>query len=406
VTARGTIPIDSLRIIVDELGQDGKGWILFTVAAGWFLSIGVRFMYPSLLPFFRAEFGFGLTIAGLLMSVLWFAYAIGQFPGGIIGDRIGGGNILVISTAVSTAAVFIVATSLNVWMLFGGTFIFGLATALYGPTRFTIFTNIYEKRAGTAVGLSHAAGSIGNTILPPMAAGIATYATWRIGYGILLPAFVGITIALRIWVPNYTSSTRQTIDNIIIFSRRIFSGIRQNGIPIMVAAQIILIFVSQGVLGFYPTYLIEIKGYSPTDASLLFGFYFAIGILIQPLTGFLNDRIGSEVTLAILVGLYFLGLLALHFARTLLHILFLTVLLSSRNGTGVVTNTFIADTLADDIKGSGLGLLRTVWMVTGATSPLFVGYLGDLGLLREAFLLLATLAGVATVLTALLFYRS
>lgn len=406
MTARDTSPIDRLRIVADELGRDGKGWILFTVAAGWFLSIGVRFIYPSLLPFFRAEFGFGLTIAGLLMSLLWFAYALGQFPGGVIGDRIGEGNILVISTAVSTCAVLVVAISLNVWMLFGGTFIFGLATALYGPTRFTIFTNIYDKRAGTAVGLSHAAGSIGNTVLPPMAVGIATYATWRIGYGILLPAFVGITIALWIWVPNRTSSSTQSIDNITVFARRIFSNISQNGIPTMVAAQIVIIFVSQGFLGFYPTYLIEIKGFPPTDASLLFGFYFAIGIFIQPLTGLSNDRFGSEMTLTILVGLYFLGLLALHFAQTLLHILFLTVLLSNRNGTGVVTNTFIADTLADDIKGTGLGFLRTGWMVIGATSPLFVGYLGDLGLLREAFLLLATLAGVATMLTVFLLYRS
>jgi MFS family permease len=84
----------------------------------------------------------------------------------------------------------------------------------------------------------------------------------------------------------------------------------------------------------------------------------------------------------------------------------LTVLLSHRNGVGVVTNTYIADTLPADIKGSGLGLLRTSWLLIGATSPILVGYLGDLGRLTDAFVVLAGVAGVATLLTLLIPSRS
>jgi len=38
--------------ISNELWRDGKGWVLITVSAGWFLSIGVRFTYPR---FFRSS---------------------------------------------------------------------------------------------------------------------------------------------------------------------------------------------------------------------------------------------------------------------------------------------------------------------------------------------------------------
>jgi MFS family permease len=285
-------------------------------------------------------------------------------------------------------------------MLFLGSIVFGLATSLYGPTRFTIFTDIYENRAGTAVGLSHASGSIGNTLLPILAAGIASHASWRLGYAILIPAFLAVTIALWVWVPSRTSAGHLDTDQgVVALIRRITSSIATKGIPTVVAVQILLGFTSQGLLGFFPTYLIEIKGFSPTIAATLFGAYFAVGILIQPLTGLGNDRFGPRVTLAMLVLFYSIGLFGLYFANTVLHIALLIVLLSHRNGTGIVTNTFIADALQDEIKGSGLGFLRSVWLLVAATCPVIVGYLGDLGLLREAYLMLAILAGLAALLT-------
>ena len=70
-------PVASLRPVVTELRGDGTGLILVAVASGWVLSTGVRYTYPSLMPFFRADFGFSLAISSLLISVLWIAYAIG-----------------------------------------------------------------------------------------------------------------------------------------------------------------------------------------------------------------------------------------------------------------------------------------------------------------------------------------
>jgi len=219
---------EQLAVIVTELRRDGNGPVLGSIAAGWFLSIGVRYVYPSLLPFFRTEFGFGLTVAGFLLTALWAGYALGQFPGGILGDVIGEGNILVVSTGLAALAVLTVAASVNTGMLFVGTVVFGLATSLYGPTRFTIFTDIYDERAGTAVGLSHAAGSVGNTLLPAGAATIASYATWRLGYGITVPAFVGVAVAIRLTVPKRTSAAVDAA-GFSLPVRRIRSAIGRDG---------------------------------------------------------------------------------------------------------------------------------------------------------------------------------
>ena len=383
-----------------DLWEDGSGWILIAVSAGWFLSIGVRYIYPSVLPFIRESFGIDLTLAGFLLSVLWTSYALGQFPGGVLGDKVGEGNILVVSSALSTVAVLLVTISVSIWMVFAATAVFGFATGLYGPHRFTVFTDIYSERSGTAVGITMAAGSIGNTVLPAIAVAIAGYMTWRLGFGVLVPVFVAVCVAIYLLVPSRTSTSTGDTDSFSTRTlRRVARSITVRGIPVVVSIHIVLAFVSNGFLGFYPTYLIEVKGFSPQVAAILFGSYFAFGVGIQPLAGMCRDRFGSRFTLTLIAAIFFSGLVALQFGTSLTHIMMLTILLSHRNGLGVVTNTFIADTLDDDIKGSGLGLLRTSWILTGASSPIFVGFLGDLGQLRFAFLVLAGIAGVATLLT-------
>lgn len=395
-----TRAIQSVRELWTDLSRDGKGLILLAVSAGWFLSIGVRYIYPSVLPFIREAFAIDLTIAGFLLSTLWFAYALGQFPGGVLGDKIGEGNILVVSTLISTVAILLVTISFNIVMLFAATAAFGFATGLYGPHRFTIFTDIYSDRSGTAVGVTMAAGSVGNTLLPAVAAAIAGYTTWRLGFGVLIPFFIAVCVAIYVFVPGRTSmSTGETNTFSLATFRRVAASAVGDGIPVVVTVHIALAFVSNGFLGFFPTYLIEVKEFSPQLAAIVFGSYFAFGVAIQPLTGILRDKFGSRWTLGFVAAMLFTGLIALRYGESLWQILLLTAFISHRNGVGVVTNTFIADSLDDDIKGSGLGLLRTSWLLTGALSPIFVGILGDLGRLDFAFLVLAGISGVGLVLT-------
>lgn len=393
---------------IRHLTSEGRGSILLFVSAGWFLSIGVRYIYPSLLPFLQAEFNMNLTLSGILISALWAAYALGQFPGGILGDYVGERWILVFSTGISSAAVLLVSLSYNVWMVFVATIIFGLATALYGPVRFTIFTDIYEKRAGTAAGLTMAAGSIGNTVLPVISVSIASYVSWQYGFAFLTPFFVIVMIALWVVVPQRTSGI-DDLDSVNSLStgvlRRLGSEIYHADFHWLVIVHIALGFVSQGFLAFYPIFLITVKGFSSQTAAAIYGLYFALGILVQPITGYSRDRYGSKPTLLLLSTTFFVGLLAIQIGMSFIHFVLFTILLSHRNGVGVITNTVIADELPDEAKNSGLGLLRTVWVLIGTTSPTIIGYLGDRGLLKQGFMFLAVISGVTTILILVVYLR-
>ncbi|MWV64001.1 MFS transporter [Halorubrum sp. JWXQ-INN 858] len=388
------------KTVARELWSDGRGWILVAVGVGWALSIGVRFVYPVLVPALQTDFGIGLSTTGLLLTLLWAAYAVGHVPGGILGDRVGEGNVVVLSTVVSAGAVIVVATAVTVPMLFAGTIAFGLATALYGPTRFTIFTDIYSDRAGSAIGLTMAAGNVGNTVFPVVAAAIASYTVWRVGIGAFAPLFALVAVALFVVVPKRTSGESSAVDE---FSRdvlvRIKRGISRDSIPTVVLVQVTVSFVIQGFSSFYPTYLTVSKGLSPQVAAALFGLFFAVGAVIQPVSGSLLDRFGTRPTLALSLGGCVVALWLLPFVHGLAGLVALTVLVSAWNGCGVATQTYIASSLPEDMQGTGLGTLKASWMLVAASSPLLIGLLADYGSFDEGFLLLAAVGTAGLVLT-------
>jgi len=378
--------------VTGGLFTDGRSGILLAVSGGWTLSIGVRFVYPSLVPFFRPDLGLSLSAVGLLLTLLWAAYALGHVPGGMLGDSIGEGNLLVLSTIVAALTVGVVASAIDVWMLFVGTVGFGFATALYGPTRFTILSDIYPDRSGSAIGLTMAAGSVGNAIFPVLATTVAAVLSWRYGFGLFVPLFVAALVALWLFVPNTTAPSETTGDRVSSETLgEILTVLKRSSFLALLAIQVTLSFIIQGFTSFYPQYLVSIKDIPPSVAALLLSLFFVSGAVIQPVSGRLLDTVGIRYTLGGFLGSCLVGLWLLQVVDSLLALVLATVLFSSWNGCPVVTQTHIVNTLPESAQGTGFGILKAGWMTFGAISPLMIGFLGDIGHFAEGFLALAVI---------------
>ena len=396
-----TTGLHDVRVVARELWSGGRGWVLVGVAGGWFLSLGVRLIFPPLLPYIQETFSLGLTVAGLLLTVLWVAYALGQFPGGVIGDRLGEGNALVISTVVSGAMIAVIAVSNAAWMLFAATALFGFSTALFGPSRFTILSAIYDERDGTAVGLTLSAGEAGNAILPVLAGVLAAAVSWRLGFGVTVPLFFIMAVVLYRVVPGSVSEG-SAVDSLSLATLRyVARGIAQRAILLVTGIHLFLFFVYQGFTGFYPTYLYIEKGFSPSLAAGLFGLFFVVGIVVQPLAGAAGDRFGTRPALLVVSLISTAALAALPFVDGLVGLLVLTAVASTLLGVTPLTQTYIVNALPSDMRGSGLGLLRTGHIALGATGPLVVGFVAELGYFDGAFLLIAAVSGLGAALCLL-----
>ncbi|ELY54559.1 major facilitator superfamily protein [Natronococcus amylolyticus DSM 10524] len=394
--------LGSVRDVAYELWSDGRGWILVGVASGWFLSLGVRLIFPALLPSIRETFDVNLAVLGLLVTVLWTAYALGQFPGGIVGDLLGEGNALVISTVCSGIAIAAVAGATTPVMLFVATAVFGFSTALFGPARFTILSAIYERRDGTAIGLTLSAGEAGNAALPVVAGVLAGVLSWRVGFGITVPLFFLVAVLIFWAIPGRVSTATDGYSLTVATFREVIDGIADRLILLITSVHLVLFFVYQGFTGFYPIYLVEMKGLSPTAAAAFFGWFFVVGIAVQPAAGAGGDRFGYRPMLLIVAGVSTVVLLALPFAETLGSLLLVTTVASVLLGATPLTQTYLVNELPSSVKGTGLGLLRTGYIALGATGPLIIGTFAEWGYFDGAFLGLGAIAGASLLLALLL----
>lgn len=401
-TSEDTGPLASARATLASLASDGRGWVLLTVAFGWFLGLGVRLAAPALVPYIRGDFGISLSTAGLLLSTLWVTYALSQLPGGLLGDRIGERSVLVGSMVLGVGALAAGAIAWSVLALFGAFVLLGVGTGIYATTRFTSLSDIYPERSATAIGISSAAGNVGTVLLPAGAGALAAAMTWRAGFAAVIPLFAVAAVGIWVAVPARTSGEESAVDELSVDTlRRVLRGVTDRRALVFTGAMFLMSYVYQGFTSFYPTYLVAMKGLEESTAAFVYSAFFAAGIVIQPLGGGVADAVGERLTMVGFAAVAAVALVALSMTSGFWALLVLSIVLSAQLAFWPVAQAAVIDALPTDMQGTGFGLLRTIYLLFAATSPAVMGALADNGFFDLAFLLLAGCA-FSTVLLGVL----
>ncbi|GAB7018181.1 MFS transporter [Halostagnicola bangensis] len=391
-----------VRREVTGLWAGGTGKTLIAIALGWGLLNGTRMIYPVLLPYFSEDFGLTLTTAGLLVTIIWLCYAIGQVPGGVLADRLGERKILTASVSFVVVGVSLVLVAPTALTLFVATGVIGLGLSQYPIARITALSDLYPDRIGRALGVTMASGDIGQTILPPVASVLAVGVAWQFGLGFVLPLLCLTVAVIWLTLPKHDSGTQDADDLSSEHVTYVFSELREPKFVIIGVILFLFIFVWQTFSAFYPTYLVNEKGLSTTVAGTLFGLFFAVGVVAKPAAGMAYDRIGLRGSLPIVLGGSIVGLFVLPFVEGIWTLVGVTVLISTMLGSGAVTQSYLAETIPPDIQGTGLGLIRSSASMLGATGPVLFGLIAERGYFDEGYVILAVLVGIVTLLTLLM----
>jgi predicted MFS family arabinose efflux permease len=157
-------------------------------------------------------------------------------------------------------------------------------------------------------------------------------------------------------------------------------------------------FTWQATASFLPTFLVVARGLPETNAGLLFGAYFAVNGLAQPTTGWVSDRLGRDRTAAGTMALGVAGF-SLLVAGPRGSLLPAVVLVGVAMTWGAPLQSRFFDHFSETERGAAFGLVRTAYMVLGATGSVAVGVLADTSGWAAAY---GLLAGVMAVGTALL----
>jgi len=371
-------PLRSFQRSVASLRGEGRGRILLAVASGWGLLVGTRMAYPVLLPYIQDTYGLSLSVAGLLVTILWLGSALGQLPGGILADRYSERRIMTAGLVVVAVALSFVASTTSRVVLFLATGLVGVGLSLYPIARITVLTEIYPDAVGRALGVTMATGDVGQTVLPPAVGFVAAAVAWQLGLGLLVPAL--LVLAGLVWavVPDGVVATQDT-ELSLELARDVFVALRTKTMALVTVVLFLYILVWQSFTGFYPTYLAETKGLSEPLAGSIFALFFGFGVVVKPLAGSAYDRIGMRGSLlAVLVGPVF-GLAALPFVAGFWPIVALTAVISTMLGSGAITQSYLSDAIPADVRGTGLGVVRTTAASLGALGPVAFGSIADRG---------------------------
>jgi MFS family permease len=386
-----------------ELWADGRGPILLTISVGWLVTLGVRIVYPALLPGIMSEFGVGYTGGGVLLSTMWVSYALVQFPGGIAADWVGEQRVILGSVAGSLVAVLAIVFAPTYGVFVAATVLLGLGAGFYGTSRVTIVTDVFPDHKTTAVSFTQASGNVGNAVLPVVAGLFAVAFGWRVGFGYLVPIFLLVIAGVLLYIPTRTSAEPDVKAGLNrTFLAELRGAVLNRNVILMTLLLLVLMAYYQGMTGFLPTYLIDVKGLSQPLASAVYGAFFVTAILLQFVSGIVSDRYGQRRTIALFVLIGLPAAVALPVVDSRTAVIPLTLATSGVLAAIPPAHTYAVDLVPDALQGSGYGMVRTLYIGAAAGAPPIVGRLADSGRFDLAIASLGAVTLVAVLLCVVL----
>ena len=169
-------------------------WMMWvTYASFYLLRVNISIAMPSIM----AEFGLSKTNMGVVLTSLFFAYAIGQFINGQLGDKINARRLItfgLISSAIFNIIFAFTAGSLILMAIIWG--LNGYVQSMgWGPTVKTMSNWFPERGRSKIAGRLGTAYILGGALSWVFAGTIIKYFNWRFVF--ILPAVICIVMAIH-----------------------------------------------------------------------------------------------------------------------------------------------------------------------------------------------------------------
>ncbi|SEH13449.1 Sugar phosphate permease [Natronorubrum sediminis] len=355
-----------------------------------------RLSISPLVPAITDDFGVSNAAVGFALSLMWATYALAQFPSGIFGDRFGERRVILTAIGLTGVASIFLAISPTFGLFVVFAIVLGFGAGLHYTPATTYLTKQFDD-IGRAIGF-HIAGSPAAGLVAPVAAAlIASFYGWRAG--ILIGALFAIPLfVLFIWRIRPTTPTRpeQPMRERVQITT-IFELLSRPSIAYTTLIAFLCAFTWQATASFLPAFFEDGQGLSASLASALFSLYFLAHGLTQPLTGWLSDRFGRDATTVVSMSAGVLGYGALVVADSLAIYALSVCFIGLAMSWGAPVQSRFMDSFTDAERSTGFGLVRTVYMTTGASGSVAVGALADFFGWEAAF---AVLAGIMALVCA------
>jgi len=345
---------------------------LLLISFAWLIIFIGRVTPSTLLVKITGDLGISDIQAGWAFTGMWTMYGIMQFPGGILADTYGRKIIITLSTLFFSVATFLTGFNVNAISLLITFSLIGMAAGILPVPSFTMIAELFGPRKGKALGIHSSIGSLSG-FAPLVVPFLALFLGWRNVF--ILWAALGVILSIFIY--QYVT---ETLDNPIKekLTNRFYIGLKglaQKEILFMFFVNLVISFAWMGMLNWYPTYLQQVKGFSPEIAGLLFAIMMSGGLLFKPIIGHLSDRINRLFIMMLLTLLAGISLYFLTTETSIIGLIIVSFLLSQTGAFYPVRTSYVMDYWDKENAGTKLGVFRSLIVLIG--SPITGGVMAQ-----------------------------
>ncbi len=369
-----------------------QGAVLGACTLAFFATMAARLAISPVVPAIGDAFAVSNGAIGLALTGMWLAYAASQFPSGLLADRYGERSVILVAVIGTAGASALLAASPSYGIFLVGAVFLGGVAGLHYSVATSLLTRTLPN-TGSAIGLHTAGAPLAGLLIPLAAGSVGAWLGWRwavaLGLLVALPTAVLFGAVVR--------PTEPVQPDVPVWSRLragpLFELLARPPILLTMGLSVVGAFVWQATASFLPAFLIEYHGYAETYAGAIFSVYFVVQGLAQPALGTLSDRMGRYPAAALAVGAGVVGYGLLVGGTGPWMVGGGVICIGVAMSWGAALLPKFMDHLDDEERSAGFGLIRSAYMVLGASGSVVTGAAVDLLGWGPAFIGLAVLLG-------------
>ncbi len=374
---------------------------LLSATAANFGQFGARVAISPFVLAIAMEFSTTKSLIGLILTGMWATYALMQFPSGVFADRYGERSIVLVALGMAVLGSIFVAASPSLVVFAIAALLLGLGAGMY----FAPGTALLDRRftgTGRVFSIHSAGGPLAGLAVPVIGTWVAATYGWRSGIlvggaGALGALAMGLVFVEARPPTNPDAALRSRLNR-----RTVTELLSRPVVAFSTVLGVIGMYVFQATVSFFPTFLQEHHGLTQGDAGVAMGVAFLLIALVLPFVGEVADRWGADYAIATAFLVTASGFATLILGPGSSVALWGGVALIGVGLTwGGAIQSRVMREFGDDERGTGFGLVRTVFILFGSVGNVATGVLADIfgwgaaygvvvGLLCFGVLILAT----------------
>ena len=374
-------------------------WAFILGFVGFTTSFGAHIVAVNL-PEYAQQIGVGLAMIGLLIAAYDFAELIAKPIFGAASDRFGMKRTMLLGIILFTAASLLYPFVSPTLLLFIR-FLQGVGAAAFSAVSLALVGVYYADQRGRAYGIYNAVKGAGYVISPVVGTAIVAHGNFSgIFYAVAGIGVVAFCLSLPLPKPQTEVTDVFEEDDDDSFSlAAMLAVVRQPRLWPWYAVIVTNMFFVGILFGFLPVHVYGLHYDSLTTGIILSAAALSY-LLVQPLAGWLADRLGSGPARTVEIGLVASGLaiVAIPFVSGLA-LLIVTIIGGLSIGTVWTNSDAMMSLLAKRGRlGSTMGVAGSFKELGDMLGPLLVGALSDWLGLPAGFVICGVLGALCVLL--------